>query len=338
VSEWFALPSNALLSVRRQARAGAREQWVIVRRDGALILQGARPEDGTWQEVGSFRTIEDALAGTPELRELRKGVVTFFNLAAQADISELDLAALLDLCPQEGSDNPADWSAAELDACGWEDFEVWHRAKELPLIRRLASVNELKISGISHARECVPVLADEDGFVALDVPAESGTRAHPGVSMVGWEGGSDLMLLAPGVACSVPWGDELDFGDNGFFLIDYPEQGTPEEVAAAIAGWLTNIKFDFWAALVLEPLDPEGTLDDQGREAWAAFEDGTLTASPVLRVPEGIEPLLRAELTRLSDSYARCAQARANPAGRIAQIMRTSDQPDLHYGNWIRQL
>jgi hypothetical protein len=40
--------------------------------------------------------------------------------------------------------------------------------------------------------------------------------------------------------------------------------------------------FDFWAALVLEPLDPDGTLDDQGRDAWADFEDEMLTVSPVL--------------------------------------------------------
>jgi hypothetical protein len=324
--------------VRRQARAGAREQWVIVARDGDLIVQRARSQDGTWQDAGSFGRIGDALAGPPELRELHKGVVSFFDLAPQAGISEHDFAALLDLCPQEGGDDLVDWSEAELDACGWEDYELWRTAQELPFIRRLASVNEMQISGISDAGKCVPVLANEDGFVAFDVPAESGMHAHPGVSMVGWDGGSDLVVLAPGLACSAPWGDELDSGDNGFFLVDFPEQGTPEEIAAAIAGWLADITFDFWAALVLEPLDPDGTLDDQGREAWAEFEDGMLTVSPALRIPEGIEPLLRAALTRLSDSYARSAEARANPAGRVAQVMLSSDQPDLHYGDWIRKL
>ena len=338
MNDWIDVPGNALLSVRRQARAGAREQWIIVRRDGALILQRARPEDGTWRQAGSFRTVEDLLAATPELRELHNGVASFFDLAAEADISERDFAALLDLCAQEGSDDPADWSEAELHACAWEDFELWHQAKELPFIRRLASINDLEISGISNAGKCVPVLADEDGFVALDLPAESGTHAHPGVSMVGWDGGSNLIVLAPGLACSVPWGDELDSGDNGFFLVDYPEQGTPEEIAAAIAGWLTDITFDFWAALVLEPLDPNGTLDDRGRDAWADFEDGMLTLSPVLRVPRGIEPLLRAALAQISDSYARSAEARANPAGHVAQVMLASDQPDLHYGDWIRRL
>jgi hypothetical protein len=178
-NDWIDVPGNVLLSVRWQARAGTREQWVIVRREDAFILQQARLEDGTWREARSFRRIEDVLADTPGLRELHKDVASFFDLAAQADISEHDLAALLDLCPQEGGDDPADWSEAELDACGWEDFELWHRARELPFIRRLASINELEISGISNAGKCVPVLADENGFVALDVPAESGTHAHP---------------------------------------------------------------------------------------------------------------------------------------------------------------
>ena len=166
--------------------------------------------------------------------------------------------------------------------------------------RRLVNVNELDISGISDDGKCVPVLADEDGFVALDVQAESGTHAHPGVSMVGWDGGSDLVVLAPGLACSVPWGDELDSGDNQVSSLTSRSRARQKEIADAIANWLTNITFDFWAALVLEPLDPDGTLDDQGRDVWAEFEDRMLTTNPVLRVPEGIEPLLRAALTRLS--------------------------------------
>jgi len=220
VTDWMDVPRDALLSLRRQARGGAREQWAIVPRDGVVIVKRARPQDGTWQDAMSFGRIDDALAGTPELRELHKDVVNSFNLAAESGISEHDFVALLELCPQEGGDDLADWSEAELDACDWEEYELWNWAQELSFIRRLASVNELEISGISDAGRCVPVLADEDGFVAVDVPAESGTHAHPGVSMVGWDGGSNLAVLAPGLACSVPWGDELDSGDNRFFLVD----------------------------------------------------------------------------------------------------------------------
>lgn len=337
MSDWIDVPGDAVLSVRRQARGGGREQWVVVPRDGALVVLRA-VQVGAWQEAGSFGSVEDALAGAPGLREVHNGVVSFFDISAQADISAHDFAALLDMCPQEGSDDPAGWSEAELDACGWEDYPLWDQAKELPLIRRLASVNKFDISWISYGGKHLPVLADDDGPVALGVLAESGTHAHSGVSMVGWDGGSNLVVLAPGLTCSVPWGDERGSGENGFFLVDFPEHGTLKETAAAIAGWLTDITFDFWAALVLEPLDPDGVLDDQGREAWADFEDGTLILSPVLRVPEGIEPLLRAELARRSDSYARTAEARADPTGPVAQVMLATDQPDLHYGTWISLL
>jgi hypothetical protein len=332
--EWSEVPADALLSLRRLERAGAQEQWAVVLRDGAVVAQRACPEDGAWRDVGSFGCVGDAIARLRELRELHKGVASVFELAGQAGISVHEFVALLDLCPQEDSDEPDDWPLAMLDACEWEEYELWHWAEELPFIRRLASVNELEIAGIADAKGCTAVLADEDGFVALAEPAEAGTFARPGVSPAGWEGGTKLLVLAPGLACSAPWGDEILSGDNGFLLIDFPEHGTAQQVAATIASWLADITFDFWAALVLEPLDPGQALDDQGRDAWAEFEKG-LTVSPVLRVPEGTESLVRAKLTRLSRSYARCAEARANPFGHVAKVMFAADQPDLHYGTWV---
>jgi hypothetical protein len=332
--DWSEVPADALLSLRRLERAGAQEQWAVIPRAGAVVAQVLRPGEGTWREAGSFRSVAGALAGLGDLRELHKGVANVFDLAGQAGISVHEFVALLDLCPQEGSDEPDDWPLAVLDACEWEEYELWHWAEELPFIRRLASVNELEISGVGDAGGCAAVLADEDGFVPVDEPAEAGTSARPGVSPVGREGGTKLVVLAPGLACSAPWGDEILAGDNGFALVDFPEHGTAQQVAAAIAGWLADITFDFWAALVLEPLDPGQVLDDQGREAWAEFEQG-LTVAPVLRVPAGSEPLLRASLTRLSKSYAQCAEARANPAGYVAKAMLAADQPDLHYGNWV---
>lgn len=332
--DWIEMPANALLSLRRHERGGAREQWAIVPRDGAVVAQRACPEDGLWRDVGSFGCVGDAVAGLRDLRELHQGVASVFDLASHAGLSVHEFVALLDLCPQEDSDEPDDWPLAVLDACEWEEYELWHWAEELPFVRRLASVNELEISGIGDARGCTAVLADEDGFVAVDEPAEAGTFARPGVSPVCWEGGTKLLVLAPGLACSAPWGDEMLSGDNGFALVDFPEHGTAQQVAAVIASWLADITFDFWAALVLEPLDPGRTLDDRGREAWADFEKG-LTVAPVLHVPSGSEPLLRAELTRLSKSYAQCAEARANPAGHVAKVMLAADQPDLQYGNWV---
>ena len=176
------------------------------------------------------------------------------------------------------------------------------------------------------------MLANEDGPVPRYVPVTAGTRPRSGVSLPGWDSGSIMAILAPELACSAPWGE----GDGRVFLVDYPEQGPPDEIAAAIAGWLKSIMHDFWAALALEPLDPDGTLNDEGRAAW---EDGEhALVEPILRVPDDVRPLLRTALTEISECYARCAEARANPTGYVAQALLASSLPDLHSGYWVQDL
>jgi hypothetical protein len=330
--DWLDVPDDNVLSVRRQVRTGKRQQWALIERDGAIIVQQARSGDGSWREAGWFPTIRDAMAGTPELHKLHTGTVTFFDLNDETDLSEHDLAAFLDLCPDEGDDDLAAWTEAELDACSPNSFRIWPWAAELPLIRRLATINDYQVCGILHAGNCVPVLANEDWLVPRYVPVTAGTRPRSGVSLPGWDSGSILAVLAPGLACSKHWGE----GDDAVFLVDYPDQGPPEEIAAAIAGWLTSITHDFWAALALEPLDPDGTLDDEGRAAW---EDGEhAMVGPILRVPDDVRPLLRVALTGISESYARCAEARADPTGYVAQALLASSLPDLHSGDWIQRL
>jgi hypothetical protein len=348
MAQWFDIPGGAVLSLQRHARSGEREQWAVIpdgdgnriQGNGGLTILEANFAAGDWEQIPSrpFASIADVLTAFPPLRTLHKGAVYRYDLGEWAGIDERDLATQLDLCPQEGSDDPEDWSKAELEACEWEDLAVWKQAAELPFVRRLASIGELDVSAIDGDATCVPVLADEDGLVALESLARTATDAHPGRSMVGWSGGCELVLLAPGVACNVPWGDEVDSGGSGFFLVSFPEQGASEKVAAALADWITTVSFGFWAALVLEPLDPHGTLTDEQRQAWEDFEDGMLTVSPRLDVPEGIEPLLRAELSRRSESYRRTAEARAEPNGHVAQVLLASDQPDLHYDNWVHTL
>jgi hypothetical protein len=345
MAHWLDVPDGAVLSLRRQARGGAREQWAIVpgnqgNRSGGLAVLEANPANSQWQEIksGPFGSIADALTAFPALRTLYKGAVHRYNLGEQAGIDEHDLAALLDLCPQEGSDDPADWSQAELDASEWEDYGVWRQAVALPFVRRLASIGELGLSGIDAGGTCVPVLADEQGLLPLSILGRTGTHAHSGISMMGWDGGCELMLLAPGLACNSPRDDERDSGESGFFLLDFPKEGTPEEVAAALANWIMTLNFDFWAALVLEPLDPSGTLTDEQRAEWEDFEEARLTVSPDLYIPDGIGSLLRAELSRKSESYRRTAEARTEPGGHVAEVMLASIQPDLHYGNWVNAL
>jgi hypothetical protein len=284
----------------------------------AINVLQARSGVGSWREAGWFATIGDAVAGTPELRKLHPGTSTFFDLDDEADLGEHDLAALLDLCPDEGDDDPTDWTDSELVACSWNSFGIWPWAAELPLIRRLVTINGFEVGGIVHAGNCVPVLANEDGFIPRYVPVTAGTRPRSGVSLPGWDSGSTLAVLAPGLACSAPWGE----GDDGVFVLDYPEQGPPGEIAAAIADWLKGITHDFWAALALEPLDPHGTLNDEGRAAWENGEHALV--DPILRVPDDVRPLLRTAVGTWVRAWLRLTATRllshaSGDAGRQAQ-------------------
>ena len=208
------------------------------------------------------RTCRPSWRSTRGRVRLRPGRVTYFELADDAGISEKDLVALLDLCEEQGSDTPGEWA----DSCGWEDYPVWERARrDLAPLRRLASINDLQFSWVDHDEELIPMLVDEDGFVAHKEIAATHLD-FTGYSFVGWSAFNHLVLLRPGLACSAPTGDALtEGGDDGFFLINYPDRGTTEERSSAIADWLLRLNFEFYAALNLEPLDPAGTLDEDAR-------------------------------------------------------------------------
>ena len=88
-------------------------------------------------------------------------IFTYFDLGARAGLSASDFVALLDLCEEEGSDTPGDW-AAKAD---WEDFPIWGSpiwagTGDPGLIRRLASIDDLQLSGVDHDGGLIPVLAD----------------------------------------------------------------------------------------------------------------------------------------------------------------------------------
>lgn len=304
--------------------------------DGGVALLMAN--SGGWKRTGrTFEDVPSVLARYPGLARLRPGRVTYFDLGAGARLGASDFAALLDLCEEEGSDTPGDW-AAEAD---WEDFPIWGSpiwagTGDPGLIRRLASIDGLQLSGVAHDGELIPLLADEDGPVSLEEIA----AAHldfTGYSMVGWSAGDDLLLIRPGLACNMPTGDAFTEGrDEGFFFADYPDQGTSEERASTIGGWLLSLDFEFYAALHLEPLDPAGTLDEDARREWE-FSVPTQYESR-LRVPDDVKPALRAALKRRSDCYRYTAAARANPTGREAEVLHAADPVALLERDWFKPL
>jgi len=192
---------------------------------------------------------------------------------------------------------------------------------------------------MTHAGKCFPALFDADGPIEIETLARA-TLSMSGRSPTGGDFGFQLMLVAPGLACCRPWGEQPDEdGENSLISVAFPapSAGKPE-IAEALAAWLTDIAFDFWASLVLEPLDPAGELTEDERKAWEEFEEGTLILCPALEFPPGVRNELREALARQSASYRHAQAARAEPHGRAAQVMLASDRPDLHYGAWIRSL
>jgi hypothetical protein len=128
-------------------------------------------------------------------------------------------------------------------------------------------------------------------------------------------------------------GRGVPHGGGRDFLVGYPDDGTPDQQAAAIAGWLDDIKFTFWAAMLLEPLDPGSTIPAEDREAWDEFD--SFKRAAYLKVPDGIEPLLLSELTEISGMYERIAEARRNPAGEVGRELIASNYSELFFsGLW----
>lgn len=338
VPDWLDVPARAVVSLRRQFHGRAREQWAIVQRVNGLRVERGAPEREEWEETGAgpFGTVADALAATPAMRRLHRDVINDFTLSPEADLDEHALAALLDLCADEGSSNPGSWDEADLTDCDWPGIGDGRWTQELSLLTRIASVNDRAITGLLNGDKCFPVLIDEDGIVPLATPAAMNLSSTG--SMIGWYGGCELRLVAPGLACNWPWGDEADNFESSYFTMDFPSSGTPEEIAAALADWLTAISFEFWAARVLEPFDPAGTLTEEELDAWAEFEEHTLTLSPALNIPDGTRDLLRAALAQRSAAYRHASQSQADPRGHAAQVILASTQPDLHYGDWVRHL
>lgn len=333
MAEWLEAPDGAVVSLRRYVPGGVSEQWAVVS-DGDLVTVLRVPDrTSAWEQAGTFASLADAVADTAGLRELHHGTACFYDLATVLDAREF--AALLDPCAGEGSDDPAEWPQEELDACEWEDLDIWSSADDaLAPHRRIASIGNWDLSWFLINGESVPLLANEDGFQVLEEIASTKVADYLLVtSMVAGEGGNDLILIAPGVACNVPTGDEAEYGETGYFLVDYPNDGSLAQQANAIASWLDDIKFTFWAAMLLQPLDPDGTIPAEDREAWDEF-DGVRDAA-FLEVPDGIEPLLPTELAQMSGMYKRIAEARRNPTSEVGRQLITSEYSQLFFsGLW----
>jgi hypothetical protein len=151
--------------------------------------------------------------------------------------------------------------------------------------------------------------------------------------MPNWCGGVDLVLLADGSAVMVHRGDSK----GGVEPADLPAEDQAR--ADAIASWLAGEYHSGFAALELEPLDPNKTLSPNARAEW---DEAIAASNSYTRVSVGaLEPVLRAALGR-DPVYARVRDAFAEPnspegALLLAAIHATGDGGSytcLESGEW----
>ena len=151
--------------------------------------------------------------------------------------------------------------------------------------------------------------------------------------MPNWCGGVDLVVLADGSAVMVHRGDS----EGGVEPADLPADDQPR--AEAIASWLAGDYHSGFAALDLEPLDPNDTLSPNERAEW---DEATSASNSYTRLHVGaLEPVLRAMLGR-DPVYARVRDALAEPdspegAMLLAAIRATGDGGSftcLESGEW----
>lgn len=151
--------------------------------------------------------------------------------------------------------------------------------------------------------------------------------------MPNWCGGVDLVLLSDGSAVMVHRGDS----EGGVEPADLPADDQAR--ADAIASWLAGDYHSGFAALDLEPLDPNNTLSPNARTEW----DEAISASKSYTglYVGALEPVLRATLGR-DPVYARVRDALAEPdspegAMLLAAIRATGEGGSftcLESGEW----
>lgn len=334
-ARWLEAPKGTTLGIRRAFKEGRGEQWAIVAAGDGVTLRKAG--DGGWRDVRGYADIPAVLAGQPELALQRLGRATWFDLAGNAGIGDEELVALLDPCAEEASDEPG-WA----DDAGWEDWHIWDWASHLDFVRRLVCITDegSQVSWLDfHGLH--PVIADEDGFVGERIASFS--ISFTGYSMVGYTGGSELVLVAPGIAVSVPTGEAHEVGEFPAGLFPYPDEGTIEERAAAIADWLAYsdkygadvpVHLGLHAALQFEPFDPDGTLKEDGGQGL----DIPIDFEGWINVPGDLQDALRAALNVPGSEYAYVTEALRDPRGRAARALLDADPDVFREGHWYETL
>jgi hypothetical protein len=314
MTDWLSAPDGAIFTLRRDAFDGAREQWAVIPAASGVDLLHVHLDGGRdgWRRLdGKFSDLADVLRQVPELRTLHAGVLSEYSTAAgHVGLDEFELAALLDLCPSEGDEDPEDWPAEIFQDHPYTLGDIGVGGYNRGIIRRMATLASHAVVGIDG----VPVMI-AGGYVNWSRPLAS--VSFFGDSFPAWSGGFSIGLVAPGLACAVPTGEmggeSPGEADSHYEIVAMPLDEA--KLGAALAGWASSaaswseydfgpefgIDFDVCMAVCYEPLDPDGTLIAEERADWEDFL-GTFPTAGVTFEEEGLKDQYRAVMAQ-DDMY-----------------------------------
>ncbi len=291
---------------------------------------------------GRFSDLADVLRQVPGLRTAHARVLNVYEThAKQSGLDDFEFTALLDLCPDEGDDDPDDWPDTVAGDHPMTLGAVSIGGYNPGIIRRMAVVGAYYVAGVNG----VPVM--HDGYCAHWY-RDLGSVDWWGDSFPSWSGGISLGLIAPGAGCAMPTGDltsEKSRADGLYAIVDVPLNEA--ELGAAVINWArdaaiwfecefgpgSSVDVDFSLATRLEPLDPEETLTAGERSGWESFLDD-LPAPSVTFGDEGIEAQARAAMAE-DAVYADTKQALADPKGPLGRALRAASRAALYDNSWL---
>jgi hypothetical protein len=325
MTRWPDIPDGTILSLRRRANNGKRQQWVIASGVNDLIVRHSRLKGGSWHDSGAgdhCKDLADALRRIPGLGALQQGFISEYTVD-NTGWEPAVLVSRLQIPAGESAEDPDDWPGEIADEWTDSDYALADWAPQLPWVPRWATVNGIRVSGIDVGRYVQPVLAEEDQeqLVPIRVIARSSSHSESCGTGVSWTGGNTLSLLAPGLGYSHSWGDSTESDDCPDQFLDLPDR--PAQLGRRLAEWVIDTHIEVAAALALESLDVDGTLDDEERRGWKK----ALAEAPIsLDVQVGANVLkpLRQNLALLSDLYRRTRDSLAWPGSDEGQVLAES--------------
>ena len=310
---WLDDPDGAVFAVRRQRFDGARIQWAVIERDGALEVW--RSKDGVWRVLGG------RFVGLPEIRDTYQEVfqvhpdeISDFCLKDGTRVAKDSFLAMLDLCTEEGDDDPERRPDDAFRQFSWEYDLYWALERQFPVVRTAGLRGGQVIVGVEYNDRIVAGLVGEDMDHLIRVNVESR-------DFLVWDAGYALCSLGQRLGLSVPLGDFKET-DRSCEVIELPYG--ERELADALARWTIEKRFGMWAALFLEPLDPDGALDSEDRQEWEEILKPPFFGNwtPDFAWDNDHKEALRESLSRNSPQYAWMKEALAAPLGELGQELR----------------